>query len=78
MAHDEVHPEPEEGCRECVNTRRRSPFEGQTIDDLLKKALLALPEPTEEETAESTRRLFDDIAERLRRDGFDGSDTDNR
>lgn len=78
MAHDEVHPEPEEGCRECVNTRRRSPFEGQSIDDLLSRALLNPPEPTEAEIRESTRRLFDDITERLRRTGFDGTNTDDR
>jgi len=39
-SHAEFHPEPEEGCRDCVNTRRPFPFAGRAIADVLADARL--------------------------------------
>lgn len=62
-AHSEVHPEPEEGCKECRDTPRPFPMRGRTIEEVLATARINIPEPTERDVRASLERLRRDYAE---------------
>lgn len=54
VPHSEVHPEVQEGCRECAHTPRTS---NSSLDELLAKVRVDIPQLTAEQVAEGEERL---------------------